>query len=235
MDIEKGITVVITGASRGIGQVCAIKLANPLNTLILMGRNVEDLEETKAACEKLGAKVTLSVFDLSDIPEIKNEVQKIKEQHEKVDVLINNAGIWLKENFLEGSMEAWDKALDVNLRAPMHLTRHFVEDMTSGGAVIFIGSTASKRGYRKGTNYCAAKYGMLGFASALFEEVRDSGIKVCTIMPGIVNTDMQKDNKIVPKEKMLQAEDIANAVLYVLNSPSNVCPTELLVQPQYNH
>lgn len=225
-------TILVTGASRGIGQACAIKLAEPNTTMALLARTIEDLQETAKSCQDKGAIVHCFAVDLSNIEEIEGHITHIKKVCGPIHTLVNNAGIWLEDSFLKGDMKAWDRALDVNLKSVIHLTRYAAEDMGEGSSLVFIASIASKKTYAGGTNYCAAKFGLLGFTGALFEDLRESGIKVCSIFPGIVNTDMHANDPLLDKEKMIEPTDIADAVHYVINTPSNICPTELVIHPQ---
>lgn len=226
--------VVITGASRGIGKECALSLANSQTTLVLMAKTENSLKEVANKCEDLGSIVYCIGVDLSNTSQLKDSILKITAQLGKIDVLINNAGIWIEKPFMQGDIEEWDNALDVNLKSSIHLTRYCLESMPSSGAVIFIGSTASKKTYAGGTNYCAAKFGLLGFANSLFEDIREKGIKVSTILPGVVNTDMHKDDPKLNPEKMIQPEDVAKTVEFILSMPINICPTEITLMPQYN-
>ena len=225
-------TIAITGASRGIGKACAIRLAAPNVALVLMARNEAELLAVAETCESKGATVYVLALDLAKVDEIKDHIEHMKSVCGPIHTLINNAGIWIEQPFLDGNMAAWDMSVDVNLKAVMHLTRYTLEGMPEGGSMVFIASTASKRTYAKGTNYCAVKHGMLGFAGALFEDIRERGIKVCSIFPGVVNTDMHADDPSFDKAKMIQPEDIADAVAFVISTPANICPTELIIQPQ---
>lgn len=225
--------VVITGASRGIGKECALKLAQVGTTLILMARKKEDLDVVAKECLALGATShCLSIDILKD--NLKEAISNIKSQFGHIDILINNAGVWIEKPFESGDMETWDDALDVNLKSAIHLTRYCLDGMPEGGSIIFVGSTASRKSYAGGTNYCAAKFGLLGFANSLFEDIRERGIKVCSILPGVVNTDMHKNDPSFTPEKMIQPEDVATTVQFVLSTPSNMCPTEITLMPQKN-
>lgn len=225
--------VVITGASRGIGKECAIKLAQPGTTLILMARKKADLDVVAEECLALGANPQCLPIDLLK-DNLKEIISNIKSQFGNIDILVNNAGVWIEKPFDSGDMDAWDDALDVNLKTAIHLTRYCLDGMPEGGSIIFIGSTASRKSYAGGTNYCAAKFGLLGFANSLFEDIRDRGIKVCSILPGVVNTDMHKDDPSFTPEKMIQPQDVAATVQFVLSTPSNMCPTEITLMPQKN-
>lgn len=232
MDTNTQRNILVTGASRGIGKECAIALANPSTHLILHARSAAALCEVFQQCQNQGARVSLWPFDLSDVANIQSQVNDLVKKVGPIHTLVNNAGIWIEEPFADGNMDLWDQALDVNLKSVIHLCRYALADMPDDGAMVFIASTASKRTYAKGTNYCAAKFGLVGFTGALFEDVRERGIKVCSILPGVVNTDMHADDPSFDKEKMIQPQDVAQAVMYALTTPNNICPTEIVLQPQ---
>lgn len=232
MDNNTQRNILVTGASRGIGKECAIALATPSTRLVLHARSAEALREVADTCQALGATVRLLPLDLSDVSSIKPAVEHLVDEIGSIHTVVNNAGIWIEEPFAQGNMDLWDQALDVNLKSVIHLCRYTLGKMPDNGAMIFIASTASKRTYAKGTNYCAAKFGLNGFTGALFEDVRERGIKVCSIFPGVVNTDMHADDPSFDVEKMIQPQDVAQAVVYALNTPHNICPTEIVLQPQ---
>lgn len=226
--------VVITGASRGIGRSCALELAQPNTHLFLLARQEAELNAVAKECEARGAQAHYMTLDLGNTAAIRQCIEDIRSGFGAVDILINNAGIWLEKPFEEGDMSLWDAALDVNLKSVMHITRYCLEGMPSSGAVIFVASTASRRSYAGGTNYCAAKFGLLGFANALFEDIKERGIKVSSILPGVVNTDMHRGDPKLQEAKMIQPEDVAKTVSFILSMPQNVCPTEITLMPQYN-
>lgn len=226
--------VVVTGASRGIGRACALKLANSETHLILIARSVENLEDTAMECQKLGAETTSLAMNLADMQEIKDKMESIISEVGKVDILINNAGIWLEQPFIEGDLMAWNTALDINLKSVINMTSHCAKVMPEGGAIISIASIASRKAYAGGTNYCAGKWGILGFSNSLFEDLKEKGIKVSSILPGLVNTDMHKGDSKLNEDKMIQPEDIAQTVEFILQMPARVCPTEITLWPQKN-
>ena len=100
------------------------------------------------------------------------------------------------------------------------------------GAVINIGSVSGKTGEANGAAYSASKFGLIGFTQSLYEEVREQGIKVSVILPGFVDTPLIPPNRQLDRSKMIQAEDVAHAVQYVLTSPATCCPVESAVRPQ---
>ncbi len=137
---------------------------------------------------------------------------------------------------LKTSLADWDRTLATCLRAPMVLARLVLPDMLahSSGAIVNIASIAGKKGRAGETAYAAAKFGLLGFTQSLFEEVREHGIKVAAICPGLVDTDLIPPNRKVDRAKFLQPEDVADCVHQVLNSPIRACPTEVILEPQYD-
>lgn len=226
--------ILVTGASRGIGKSCALSFAQQGNHIVLMGRDTEKLNEVAEMCHEKGSTTQCISLDLSQVSDIKEKMLQIGQQHGKIDILINNAGIWLEQPFQDGDMDSWDNALDVNLKSVIHMTRYCVNFMSEGSSIFFIASIASRKSYAGGTNYCAAKFGLMGFAGSLFEDLREKGIKVCSILPGYVNTDMHASDPQFNLGKMIQADDIAQTVQFVVSMPINVCPTEITLLPQYN-
>lgn len=226
-------TIVITGASRGIGAQCAKLLATEDTHIILIAKDETHLQSVSEYCLEQGATVLTLSVDLQDMKAV-DSLREYLAYQGRIDVLINNAGLWFEDNIMKGDMSLWDMAIDVNLNAPIHLTRLCLEWMDKNSNIIFINSIAGRKSYYGGTNYCAGKWGLLGFAGALFEDVREKGIKVCSILPGSVNTDMHKDDVKLDAQKMIQPEDVAKTVQFILSMPSHVCPTEITLMPQFN-
>lgn len=226
--------IIITGASRGIGAAIAEKLAAPGIHLALLARTESALDDIAKRCEALGATVAKIPADLSDMEHVRRAWSAIDALGGGAACLVNNAGIWDERNIATGGWESWEKALDANLKAPMLLTTLALSKMTEGSSVAFIGSAASRRAYAGGTNYCAGKFGLLGFAGALFEDVRERGIKVFSILPGQVDTDMHKGEAGIDPSKLIAPSDIAEALAYALQTPARVCPVEIMLAPQRN-
>jgi NAD(P)-dependent dehydrogenase (short-subunit alcohol dehydrogenase family) len=130
----------------------------------------------------------------------------------------------------------WDRTLATCLRAPMVLTRLVLPDMLAHGrgAIVNIASIAGKKGRGGEAAYAAAKFGLLGFTQSLFDEVRDHGIKVVAICPGLVDTDLIPPNKRVDRSKFLPPADIAQVVHDVITAPPSACATEIVLEPQFD-
>lgn len=234
MDMFKGKTAIVTGASRGIGAAVARELAQLGFHLALIGRDEKTLNETKETCQiEEGQQIGLYACDLSDMNLIAGMLQDIKEDLGSIDVLINNAGIFAAGRGQDCDLEKWDLAIDLNLRSHMHLARHCLPGMIekNWGAVIAISSIAGKFTQGGGGNYCATKWGVLGYMGSLFDDVRDHNVKVSTICPGYVDTEMVP-KRMSNRHKMIQPEDIAQTVSFILQFPKTGCPVEITVRPQ---
>lgn len=226
--------IVISGASRGIGRTIALDLANENTEFCLLGTNQSSLNELAQEIKNKGSDAKVYAFNLKDTDRIPEVIRDFTSNEKRIDCLINNAGLFIENNILNGDMDAWDEALDVNLKGSIHLTKNCLPFMNEGSAIIFINSIAARKSYAGGTNYCAAKFGQLGFANSLFEDVRHLGIKVSSIMPGVVNTDMHKGDDTLDASLMLQPSDVSSVVSFILSTPLTVCPTEITLMPQYN-
>ena len=150
------------------------------------------------------------------------------------DILINNAGWGKRAPVVGANLTDWDQTFRLNLRAPMVLAKALLPNMIAKreGAVINIGSVSGKTGEANGAAYSASKFGLIGFTQSLYEEVREHGIKVAVILPGFVDTPLIPPNRQLDRSKMIQADDIAQTVLFVLTSPATSCPVEITVRPQ---
>jgi 3-oxoacyl-[acyl-carrier protein] reductase len=228
---------LITGASRGIGKACALALAAEGCKLMLTARDPLNLALVTAQCCALGVDVEATQADLRDAVLLAEVVDDAVRRFGQLDILVNNAGVCYEVAAEAAEIEQWDEMLDVNLRAPMHLTRlalpHVLQSAAAGrrGALIFIASTSALRTYKGGSGYCATKFGLLGFARGVYDDVAARGVKVCSICPGWVNTDMAQGSGIDPAS-MLQPEEVAQAVLQAATWPDTGCPRELHLYPQ---
>jgi len=147
-------------------------------------------------------------------------------------VVVHNAGIGGSGRVADADFARWDRILDVDLRAPMLLTALTLGTVSRRqGVYVFIGSISAKMGMAGSGAYCAAKHGLDGFAEALFEEVREQGVKVVRIHPGYVNTEMVGGPGL-DTSKMIQPEDVAELVCAAVSLPPTACVVEMVVRPQ---
>jgi len=230
---------LVTGAGRGIGRAIAIRLAQAGCRVAALARTESDLAETVrlAAAVAPGAALLPVRADVTRDADLESAVRVIIERLGRIAVLVNNAGFATpRSSLLKTSVADCDRILATCLRAPMVLTRLVLPDMLAHkrGAILNIGSLASKRGRAGETAYAAAKFGLLGFTEALFDEVRAHGVKVVAICPGLVDTAFIPANTRVDRSTFLQPSDVAEAAYNVLISAAGACPTEIVLEPQRN-
>ena len=240
-------TVVITGAAGGLGRGMAIAIAS-MKRYKLALIDIKNMDETIKLCHGVNEYIKVKSYqiDISNLQDLKTTIFEINDTFGPISSLINNAGlIYLNE--IDSStidLTEADNVLDVNLRATIHCTSHCVPFIKQTKlkypnidcAVIILCSDVSEvraTGANKGI-YASTKWGLLGFAECIFEELREYGIKVSAILPGWANTDQpRKYNKNkVNWSKCVQPSDIGEAVKYILNCSDTVCPFKLCLWPQ---
>ena len=229
-----GKVAIVTGAGRGIGRAIALMLAGAGCRVVLTARTQEQLEQVEQEIGNRGGQAISVPADLTRDDDIECLVAAAQKTFATVDILINNAGWGKRAPVVRANVEDWDQTFRVNLRAPMVLAKLLLPPMIAkgDGAVINIGSVSGKTGEANGAAYSASKFGLIGFTQSLYEEVREHGIKVAVILPGFVDTPMIPPNRQIDRSKMIQPDDIAQAVHYVLTSPATCCPVEITVRPQ---
>ena len=230
--LDKKVALV-TGAGRGIGAAVAQRLAASGCRVILTARSSDQLDRVREQIEASGGEALSIVADLTGDEDVGHLVQQAQTWG-PVDFLINNAGWGKRASVVRANVADWDQTFRLNLRAPMLLAKLLLPAMIEkvAGAVINIGSVSGKSGEANGAAYSASKFGLIGFTQSLYEEVRENGIKVAVILPGFVDTPLIPPNKQLDRSKMIQADDVAQAVHYVLTSPSTCCPVEITIRPQ---
>lgn len=179
MEITRDTTVLITGASGGLGRAMARAFHDAGARLILTGRNAESLRQ---AADETGARIIVADLSRTD------EVERCLDEAGAVDVLVANAGLPGTGDILAVAPEQIDRALDVNLRAPMRMARRAAEAMVARGRghIVFVSSISGKVATMGSSVYAATKWGMRGFALCLREDLRDRGVGVTTIFPGFI-------------------------------------------------
>lgn len=229
-----GKVALVTGAGRGIGKAVALLLAESGCRVVLASRSRDQLDAVAAIIASKQGEAFSVPADLTQDDDIHRLVESIQKQWGSVDILVNNAGWGKRAPVARAKIEDWDQTFRVNLRAPMLLAHLLVPGMISKGegAVINIGSISGKIGEANGSAYSASKFGLIGFTQSLYEEVRESGIKVAVILPGFVDTPLIPPNRQLDRSKMIRPEDIAQTVHFVLTSPPTACPVEITVRPQ---
>ncbi|WP_082234520.1 3-ketoacyl-ACP reductase [Halobacillus massiliensis] len=203
----------ITGAGRGIGKATALELAREGVHLGLMARTESRLKKTVEEVEAFGVKASYAVVDISNQEEVNQAVSKLKENIGKADILINNAAISSRGQFLEIDPQDWKKTIEVNVFGTYHVTRAVLPQLIekNQGDIINISSSNGLKGTAGSTAYSASKFAVQGMTEALMQEVRRNNIRVSTLNPSLVATELAFGNKVdeQDKEKYMQPEDIA--------------------------
>jgi 3-oxoacyl-[acyl-carrier protein] reductase len=229
-----GKVALVTGAGRGIGKAVSCSLAKAGCRVVLAARTREQIEAVQKEILSQGGHALAVPADLTVDEDIQRLVEGSQAKWGAVDILINNAGWGKRAPVVSASLTDWDQTFRLNLRAPMVLAKGLLPSMIvkREGAVINIGSVSGKTGEANGAAYSASKFGLIGFTQSLYEEVREHGIKVAVILPGFVDTPLIPPNRQLDRSRMIQADDIAQTVLFVLTSPATCCPVEITVRPQ---
>lgn len=212
---------LITGASRGIGRAIAEKLAGPGCTLLLHGRDREALGQTLATVQAKGAEGVSLCYDLRD----PNSMQQLVDEvgNLPLDALINNAGIAVVKPLPEIMLDEWQSTLALNVTTPFLLTQKLLPLLAAGSTIVNILSIAAKTGFPNWSAYCMSKFALEGFSQSVREELRPRGIRVLNIYPAATNTEIWNGVEGEwPREKMLSAEEIGEAVAFALSRPAEV-------------
>ena len=206
-------SVLVTGASKGIGRAIALRLAGDFD-IVALSRSEAGLRSLGAEVAAGGCNFTAIDVDLRDPAAIATALEGIH-----CDVVINNAGVMHKKAFIDLTPDEWSEMIDVNFNAIYHVTRAMLPGMIAQGSghIINVASIAGRSAFAGGTGYAATKHAVLGLSECLMLEVREYGVKVSTIMPGSVATGLFPAGTDL--SWMLQPEDVAEAVAQVLAMP----------------
>jgi len=212
---------LITGASRGIGRAIAERLAAEDAVLLLHGRDTVALAQTRKAVEGRCAKVILLVHDLAERSGVSDLIAEVGKG--PIDLLVNNAGVAVVKPFTEITTIEWEQTVGVNITAPFMLTQHFAPRMPPGSSIVNILSVAAKSGFANWSAYCMSKFALEGFSQSVRDELRDRKIRVINIYPAATDTNIWSDIEgNWPRERMMSATQVADAVAYALSRPTDV-------------
>ena len=235
-------TVLITGATSGIGRATANLLAQHELKLILCGRREERLEEIQ---KELGSKTPIHIlnFDVRDRDMVISAIESLPETFSKIDVLINNAGnAHGLDPIDQGDMDDWDAMLDINVKGLLYVSKAVLPGMVErkSGHIINIGSTAGKEVYPKGNVYCASKHAVDAINQGMRIDLNAYGIRVGAINPGLVQTEFSqvrfkgddaRADKVYQGYQPLLPEDIAELIHFAITRPPHVNIADLVVMP----
>ncbi|MBS9777452.1 MAG: SDR family oxidoreductase [Gammaproteobacteria bacterium] len=222
----KNKTIVITGASEGIGKSIALRLAQEHVKLILIARNESKLKMVADAIKKLGSSAFIYPCDISDTDILNETANKIIAEHKIIEVLINNAGVWQQQMPLEHiKPHVIENVINTNLTALIKLTHSLlpVLKIANDAAIINIVSKSGVLAQAGQTVYTASKYGARGFTEVLKEELKETNIKVAGIYQSGTDTDMfRKVGDSFDTSHLTQPDDLANVVSFMLMQPKNI-------------
>lgn len=226
---------VITGASKGIGFAMAVALAKENFNLIICSRTSIDL---KLAVEKIqteNPKITIDAYivDVSKPPQLESFVEKIKNRTSYIDVLVNNAGLFIPGNITDEPEGALEQMMLTNVYSVYHLTRGLLPLIKNAtrGHIFNLGSVAGTRAYKNGGSYSISKFALHGFSQNLREELKPFNIKVTTVIPG-ATWSASWEGFEAPVERLMQADDIAQMMVATLSLSNAAVVESITLRPQ---
>ena len=239
----KDKVAIITGASSGIGYATALALSKAGAKVAIGARRVDRLEELAKKISADGGEVFYQKLDVTQRSECENFAKAVLEKWGSIDILVNNAGLMPLSFFKSLKVDEWDRMIDVNIKGVLYCTGSVILHMKEkkSGHIVNLSSVAGRTVFPTGTVYCATKHAITAFSEGLRQEFSArSNIRVTSIEPGVVATELTDtitDESLqgfienAKKMETLQAGDIANAILYAVESPSHVNVNEVLIRP----
>ena len=235
---------LITGATSGIGEATARILAQNNYSLIITGRRKDRLEKLKKELtSNYNINIQILAFDIRHKNEVDNAINNLSESWKKIDVLINNAGLASGLSTIqEGSIDNWEEMIDTNIKGLLYISRIIAPWMITNkkGHIVNLSSIAGKEVYPNGNVYCATKHAVDALTKAMRIDLLSHGIKVSSIAPGMVDTefslvrykgDKDKADNVYSGLTPLYAEDIAEAILFIVTRPAHVNINDILIMP----
>jgi 3-oxoacyl-[acyl-carrier protein] reductase len=224
---------VITGGGSGIGLAMARIFAAAGYSVLITGRDAKRLQKAAANIPADKKQVTGIPCDVRDSASVERLFREVGKHHSTIDVLINNAGVAHSLAPVDQlSIETWREVIDTNLTGTFLVTRAALPLMRAGGTIVNNLSVAALQPFAGMAAYNASKFGALGFTHALREDLRKRGIRVLALLPGATNTEIWSQFwPDAPKEKMISAETVAQAVLHAVSAPPNTAIEEIRIGP----
>lgn len=227
-------TIVVTGASKGIGRAIAVKFAEEGFTVFACARQSKDLESlmVDVYCANDITGHIIQACDMSNKEEVEKFAAAINAKCDHVDILVNNAGVFIPGEVINEAEGTLQKLIETNLYSAYNLTRALVPGMIakSSGHIFNMCSIASLNAYANGGSYSISKFAMLGFSKALREEMKPYGVRVTSLMPGATLTDSWTGTDL-PESRFMKAEDIAQLIFDVCNLSQNTVIEEVVLRP----
>jgi len=217
MESLQGKNALVTGAGKGLGKAIAIALAAEGVNIALLGRTESDLIKVTDELKQYKVKTAFAIADVSDIDAVNSAVAQLKQDIGTIDILINNAGVGAFGKFMELEPAKWKQIIEINLLGVYYVTRAVLPEMIERqlGDIINVSSTAGKNGAAVTSAYSASKFGLIGLSESLMQEVRKHNIRVSTMLPSTVATDMAINLNLTDgnPERVMQPEDFAELLI----------------------
>lgn len=228
----KGKVVIITGSGRGIGRATALAFAREGARIVVNSRNKRECEQTAREIENAGGECMVFCADVRKEKEVGQLVKQTLKAFGKIDVVVNNAGVFAMKPIENMTEQNWDEIVDINLKGPFLLCKAAVPHLRKGAAIVNVASVLGEVGEPTGTAYCASKGGLITFTKALALELAPRNIRVNAIGPGPIKTQMlanvEKDPKLkkafldwVPLGRFGLPEEIAQAILFLASNDAS--------------
>ncbi len=227
---------VVTGASRGVGEALALRLAEEGWRVAALARTEEQLNALATKAESMSGSIVPCPVDVSDASAITGVINSLEAEHGPIGLLVNNAAIVQNNPFAGQSLDRLDEIIDINLKGTMYATHATIQHMIprKSGKIINISSVAGVRGITGQATYCASKHGMVGFADSLTQELIPHNIQVATICPGAIDTPLwDPETNPYPGDitKTIQPGEIVDLVMYLLQQPNHTLFKRIVMFP----
>ncbi len=224
--------IVITGATKGIGKAIAEKFAAEGFDLALCARSKKDLEQLQSEIRIPNSEIIIQQCDVSKKDELKAFAEKVNSEFGAVDIIVNNAGIFLPGQVINEQDGTLEKLIETNLYSAYHLSRMLLPKMMEkkNGHIFNMCSIAGIQSYPNGGSYSISKFALLGLSKALREELKSSNIKVTALIPGAVYTDSWAGAGL-PESRFMKAEDIAKTIWDIYNLSDTTVVEEIILRP----
>ena len=239
----EGKVAVVTGASSGIGEATAEALAAEGATVVVAARREDRLADLTKRIEDNGGRVLAAACDVTDEAQAHGLIRRAEEEFGRVDILVNNAGVMLLSQVGKGLSDEWRRMFDVNVLGLLYATDAAIETMKrqGGGHLVNVSSVAGRKVTRDSSGvYAGSKHAVGAISEGLRQELLEDNIRVTIVEPGAVATELT--DHITDEDareglsgllnlEILQAEDIANAIVYAVTQPERVSVNEILIRP----
>ncbi len=223
MENIAGKYALVTGGGRGLGKATALALASEGVNVAITGRNIENLKTAVKEIESRGVKAAYAVFDVGNFEEVTTAIEKLTISFGTIDILINNAGIASFGTVEQMDPTVWAQIIQTNILGTYYVTKAVLPQLLKKnlGDIINVASTAGISGSANTSAYSASKFAVIGFSDSLMREVRKNNIRVCTLTPSTIASDMSKDLQLTDgnPESVLQPEDFAELIIANLKLP----------------